>query len=137
MKASHHSELRAILRKASSGTLSAVLVRRIRRRTSEIFRRRPYTPFHDNQSTPALPLKELPDNTSEYSLTSEQRRAQNPFCVFLDYLRHIGYLRVKAPMELSREVRLNHDEVGVPILVTSSHDAEYMPRMVHSEPDEG
>ncbi|KAI0087072.1 hypothetical protein BDY19DRAFT_907626 [Irpex rosettiformis] len=84
-----------------------------------------YSPFHINHNTPALFSTSLPDDISEDSHRSEERRARNPLYVFLDTLRHFPYLWVKTPLELSREV------------LTSSHNMGYTPRTIHHAPDAG
>lgn len=101
-----------------------------------------YTPFHSNYTTSDRTFKGLPDDdgseiSSEDSIAQEDRRFRRSYYVVLDALRHIRYLWVKTPLELSREVRAHYDELDTPILVTSSHNSEYVPRTVYEPPDPG
>ncbi|KAI0821220.1 hypothetical protein BC629DRAFT_435434 [Irpex lacteus] len=101
-----------------------------------------YTPFHSNYTTPDTTFKGLrndngSDTSSEDSIAQEDRRFRKSYYVVLDALRHIRYLWVKTPLELSREVRAQYDELDTPILVTSSHNPGYVPRTVYQPPDPG
>ncbi|KAI0686711.1 hypothetical protein BC835DRAFT_1378999 [Cytidiella melzeri] len=129
MKEGHRTRWKSIWRQASF--CSSGLGRGIRR-SFTVYTYRDYRSGYPPCGN-SIQASQLDDNDS---FTREESRNKNSFYVALDTLRHIRYLSVKTPIELSQEMQSFSESCDEPPTVVSSHGL-YAPRPVSEPPDPG